>query len=207
MKSSIWNFWANKYDKLWVQKYSLTPTRNYIINAVSENQNCNKNIKVLDLGCGPGELRRELTNKFNHLDVTGIDFSEGMLEISKSRNPDAKHIKMDVDDLYKLEDKYNIIICTHSLPYYKDPDKVMKELSRLLDDDGKLYMGFASGNDFYDKFVLSFVKLTTGPAFYPSDENFKQLVKPYFQIENLKIIKEKSFMPRIAIYTLKKVIL
>jgi len=194
MKSSIWNFWAKKYDKLWVQKYSLTPT----------NQNCNKNIKVLDLGCGPGELISELSNKFSNFDITGIDFSEGMLEISRSKNSNTRHLKMDAADLYKLKEKFNMIICTHSLPYYKEPDKVMNNLNRLLDDDGRLYMGFASGDNLYDKFILSFVKLTTGRAFYPSDENFKQLVKPYFQIENLKIIKEKLYMPRIAIYSLRK---
>jgi len=204
MKSSIWNFWANKYDRLWVQKYSLTPTRNCIVNAVSESHDSNDSIKVLDLGCGPGELIKDLTDKFASLDITGIDFSEKMLEISMSRNPHARHIKIDASDLYELKDKFDVIICTHSLPYYKEPKKVMKELSRLLNDDGRLFMGFASGNDFYDKFILGFVKLTTGPAYYPSHEDFKQLTRNYFQIEDLKIIREKLYMPRIAIYTLKK---
>lgn len=203
-KSDIWNFWAGKYDKLWVQKYSLKPTRAYILSVISENFK-NENIKILDLGCGPGELIEELNNKLNKFDITGVDFSEKMLEVSKKRNPNAKHIQMDVAELNKLNDKFNIIICTHSLPYYKEPEKVMIELNRLLKDDGKIYIGFASGNNFYDKLALSFVKLTTGPANYPSDMKFKQIIEPYFQVDKLKIIKEKSFMPRIAIYTLKKV--
>lgn len=206
MKSDIWNFWANKYDKLWVQKYSLKPTRNYILSAVS-NIARDDNMKVLDLGCGPGELIRELENNFHNLHVTGIDFSEGMLEASRRKNPEAEHIKMDVAELYKLRDKFDVIVCTHSLPYYKNPEIVMKELSRLLKDNGRIFIGFASGNNFYDKFALSFVKLTTGPANYPSHEKFKQLVHDYFQIENLKIIKERLYMPRIAVYTLKKAII
>ncbi len=208
MKQEIWNFWSNKYHKLWVQKFSLKPTRNYILNHIKENYNIDENIekiKVLDLGCGPGELIEELQNNFKSFHITGVDFSEGMLNVSKTRNPKAKHIHLDVKDLNKLKDRFNIIICTHSLPYYKEPEKTMKELNRLLIDDGKIYMGFASGNNLYDKFVLSFVKLTTGPANYPSDDKFKQLINPYFKIEKLKIIKEKSFMPRIAVYTLKKV--
>jgi len=204
-KSDIWNFWAGKYDRLWVQKYSLTPTRNYILMAISENQKNDGNIKILDLGCGPGELIEELENKFSNLDITGIDFSEKMLEVSKKRNANTKHIMMDVADLHNLNDKFNIIVCTHSLPYYKDPEKVMEQLHRLLKDDGRILMGFASGDNLYDKFALSFVKLTTGPANYPSDEKFKQLIAPYLQVEKLKIIKEKPFMPRIAVYTIKKV--
>ena len=142
---------------------------------------------------------------FNNLNITGIDFSEKMLDVSKSRNPHATHIKLDVAELDKLKGKYDVIICTHSLPYYKEPEIVFKELNRLLSDNGVLFIGFASGNNFYDKFILSFVKLTTGPANYPSDENFRQLISSYFQVENLKIIKEKFFMPTIAVYTLKKV--
>ena len=104
-----------------------------------------------------------------------------------------------------MEGKYDIIICTHSLPYYKEPKNVFKELHRVLKSEGKILVGFASGYSFYDKFVLSFVKLTTGKANYPSDNDFRLLVSPYFNVENLKIIKEKFFMPRIAVYTLKKV--
>ena len=79
---NIWNFWADKYDKLWVQKYSLKPTRDYITSALSNIKHDEK-IKILDLGCGPGELISELTNKFKNIEITGIDFSEKMLEISK----------------------------------------------------------------------------------------------------------------------------
>ena len=206
MKFKIWNFWADKYDKLWVQKYSLRPTRKYILQAVAEI-NSNDKIKILDLGCGPGQLINELYEKFENVDITGIDFSEKMLEVSKDRNPQATHIILDVAELNKLMGKFDLIICTHSLPYYKEPINVMKELQRLLKENGIILMGFASGNNIYDKFVLSFVKLTTGFANYPSDKKFKELVSSYFQVENLKIIKEKFFMPRIAVYTLKKVIL
>lgn len=202
---NIWNFWADKYDKLWVQKYSLKPTRDYIIKVLTDIDNINKNIKIMDLGCGPGELISELTKKFSNIEVTGIDFSEKMLEISSKRNPTAKHNKMDTANLCDLDGQYDIIICTHSLPYYKQPKSVFKQLHRLLKSDGKILVGFASGNSFYDKVILSFVKLTTGKANYPSDNDFRQLINQYFSVSNLEIIKEKSFMPRIAVYTLKKV--
>ena len=69
---NIWNFWANKYDRLWVQKYSLKPTRDCITQTLIDINN--KNIKVLDLGCGPGQLISELTQKFTNIEITGIDF-------------------------------------------------------------------------------------------------------------------------------------
>ena len=205
MTSKIWNFWANRYERLWVQKYSLRPTREYVLIEINKYIKDEGITKILDLGCGPGELIQALENKYKDLDITGIDFSEKMLEVSKDRNPRVKHINMNVDDLDKLDDEFNIVICTHSLPYYKTPNNVMKQLSRLLEDDGKIIIGFASGDNLYDKLALSVVKLTTGFANYPSDRRFKKIIEPYFKIEDLKIIKERPFMPRIAIYTLKKV--
>jgi len=203
MKKSIWNFWADKYDTLWVQKYSLKPTRNYILEALSQFKGSNY-MKVLDLGCGSGQLIAEISENFGNIEITGIDFSEKMLEISKSRNPQARHINLNAEELHKLDGSYDLIICTHSLPYYKKTESVMRDLERLLTDNGRILIGFASGNSLYDKFILSFVKLTTGPANYPSDNEFRKLVSPYLMAENLKIIKEKFFMPRIAVYTLRK---
>ena len=78
---NIWNFWADKYDKLWVQKDSLKPTREYIIKTLSKYKNMEE-LKVLDLGCGTGELIFELKKEFNNIKITGIDFSEKMIEIS-----------------------------------------------------------------------------------------------------------------------------
>ena len=201
---NIWNFWADKYDKLWVQKYSLKPTRDYIIKTLSKYIN-KEELKVLDLGCGTGELIFELTRKFNNIKITGIDFSEKMIEVSKNRNPAALHLKMDASELNKLDEKFNIIIRTHSLPYYKKPESVFKQLNKMLQDDGKIFVGFASGESIYDKFILSFVKLTTGKANYPSDNEFRMIISPFFNVENLRIIRKKFFMPRIAVYTLKKV--
>lgn len=199
---NIWNFWAKRYHRLWVQKYSLRPTRQYILSLFKENRDTNR---ILDLGCGPGELIEALFRQNMNLDITGLDFSEGMLKISKERNPKAKHILLDVANLDVLDEKFHKIISTHSLPYYKDPRKVMANLYRILENNGKVFIGFASGNSLYDKMILSMVKLTTGFANYPSDSEFRGLVSPYFEIEHMEIIKEKFFMPRIAVYTLKKV--
>lgn len=201
---NIWDYWAGRYDRLWVQKYSLKPTREYIIKALSKYKNT-EGLRVLDLGCGPGELIRDLTREFKNLDVTGLDFSERMIEISKERNPSAKHLLMDASDLNVLDEEYDIIISTHSIPYYKEPGDVFKNLYRILKPDGRIFAVFASDNSLYDKLILGFVKLTTGRANYPSDIEFRRIISPFFKVENLEIIRKKFFMPRIGAYTLIKV--
>ena len=152
---NIWDFWAKRYNRLWVQKYSLKPTREYLLKVID----LSIQEKILDLGCGPGELIQELYSKNSRVDITGLDSSN---------------------------EKYNIIISTHSLPYWKNPDKVLKDIWSIIDENGKIYIGFASGNSFYDKLALFFVKFTTGPANYPSDKSFRELVGTYFEVEDLK---------------------
>lgn len=209
MKRKIWNFWAKRYDRLWVQKYSLTPTRNIILRMIKEEinkeSNQDKNFKIIDIGCGPGELINVLENTYENFHISGIDFSDEMLKISSARNPRTHHINLDVKDLDRIEGKYNIAISTHSIPYYKDLPKFIGDLANLLEDGGRVYMAFASGESLYDKLALSFVKFTTGPANYPSDEKVRSLVSESFKVESLDIIREKFFMPRIAVYKLKKV--
>jgi len=204
MSVKLWDFWADRYSRLWVQKVSLGPTRDYVLSEIKEIAQ-GRNMLLLDLGCGPGELLYELGENCPQLELTGVDYSPRMLQVSEQRNGKAKHILLDASDLDQLERTYDIIVCTHSLPYYRDPKEVFRNLSRILSKNGRIIVGFASGNSIYDKTVLSCVKLTTGRAHYPSNQQFVDLVKEYFLVHKLNIINKKAFfMPRIAVYTLGK---
>ena len=204
MSVKLWDFWADRYSRLWVQKVSLGPTREYVLTEIKEIA-LGRNLRLLDLGCGPGELLYELGENCPQLELTGVDYSPRMLQVSQQRNGKVKHILLDAADLDKLEMRYDIIVCTHSLPYYRDPKDVFRNLSRILTENGRIIVAFASGNSVYDKVVLSGVKLTTGKAHYPSNREFVDLVKEDFQVLKLNTLKKRAFyMPRISVYTLGK---
>jgi len=198
---NIWDFWGPRYSRLWVQKYSLKPTREYILNQLK----LSRDQKILDIACGPGELIQEITNMEPDVNIMGVDFSKEMIKESKLKNPNAKHSIMDVKNVHTIDGYFDTIVCTHAFPYFKDTKKVMEDFYGLLKDDGNIYIGFASGNSIYDRLALFFVKFTTGPAKYLSHNDFKELIEPYFVIEKRGVIKERFFMPTIAIYTLKRV--
>ena len=82
---------------------------------------------------------------------------------------------------------------------------IIKKIHTILKKDGRAILAFASGNTLLDKLIMLFVKLTTGPASYPSDRQFKKLIDGLFEIELREEIKLKPYMPTIAVYSLKKV--
>ena len=162
-------------------------------------------LKIIDIGCGPGELISQIHAKSASIAITGLDFSEEMIKVSQLRNSDSEHFILDVNDLDTINKRYDILICTHSLPYYKDIQETLNKFYNKLNQDGTIYLAFASGENFYDKSLLFFVKLTTGPAYYPSDQMFREQLPACLEIQAREVIKKRWFMPTIAIYTLKGV--
>lgn len=203
MNEMIWDFWASRYHRLWVQKHSLRPTRHAVLDIIRELEPM-QGTRILDLGCGVGELMEELVKNHRGISITGIDPSSEMLRISNSRNPNAKHIQLAAEELSSLKDSFDIIVCTHSFPYYAEKRKVIMELYRLLAPGGSLVIAFASANSLYDKLALSMVKLTTGSAEYPSHNSFFELINPYFDLESHQIIRERPYMPTISVYQLRR---
>ncbi len=203
MKNKIWDFWAKHYDRLWVQKYSLGPTREKVKEIIL-GFNIEDEMNLLDIGCGTGELLFDLRN-VKGLSRYGMDFSKKMIEESKKKNKNVTHYIMDVEKVDEIKDKFDIVTCTHSLPYYASQKSIIKKIHTILKKDGRAILAFASGNTLLDKLIMLFVKLTTGPASYPSDRQFKKLIDGLFEIELREEIKLKPYMPTIAVYSLKKV--
>ena len=216
MKNKIWDFWAKHYDRLWVQKYSLGPTREKVKEIIL-GFNIEDEMNLLDIGCGTGELLydlrkvneiyslyQEITDK-DRLDYSFCSDDFEMIEESKKKNKNVTHYIMDVEKVDEIKDKFDIVTCTHSLPYYASQKSIIKKIHTILKKDGRAILAFASGNTLLDKLIMLFVKLTTGPASYPSDRQFKKLIDGLFEIELREEIKLKPYMPTIAVYSLKKV--
>lgn len=203
MNKKIWDFWAKRYDRLWVQKYSLCPTRKKVKEILLSFKTDN-GMNMLDIGCGIGELLYDLRD-VQGLHRSGLDFSKNMIEESKKRNKDVNHYNLDVENILEIKEKFNVITCTHSFPYYKSQRDILEKVHTLLKKDGRAIFAFASGNTLLDKIIMLFVKVTTGPASYPSDRQFKKLIDGLFQIELRKEIRRHLYVPTIAIYSLKKV--
>ena len=204
-RQKIWDFWAHRYEKLWVQKVSLAPTRREILKSLKDLLEKDKKYRLLDVGCGIGQLLREIKAEFpNHnIELTGIDFSKEMIQRANGIGEGIDYQQLDVNNIHTLAKKFDIIICTHSFPYYEDQHQTIKSFRGLLKEGGYLLLAQASQNNFYDGITMFFVKFTTGRAKYPSVKAIQKITTNLFKTEAVIRIREKFFIPSIYFFVLK----
>lgn len=94
---------------------------------------------IMDLGCGGGNLTRALRKKFPQAEVIGIDYNQDA--ITKAKNltkiPGVKFLKEDATKLpADWTKKFDWVILYDVLHDLPQPAQVMKEVHRVLKDDG-----------------------------------------------------------------------
>ncbi len=80
---------------------------------------------VLDVGCGTGLIAGRFLKAGAR--VTGIDISDGMLEIARREHPEGAFLQMDLLETEKLEGKFDVICAVAVLLH-----RPRHELDRLL---------------------------------------------------------------------------
>ena len=126
--------WANLYDtdmSSWGYAYPLQ------LNKILTNKlKLKKTIKILDAGCGTGYVA-EVLSKLNYKNITGIDFSEEMLAIARSKKIYKKLICQSLNEKIELRSKqFELIICTGVLTSGHVGPSALHELVRILKPQG-----------------------------------------------------------------------
>jgi len=115
--------------------------------------------RILDIGCGPGNLTRYLRTKNSFFSILGIDGADNMVAIAKAENPDSVFLQMKCEEIRDLGLNFDGMVCGFVLPYL-DPEAV-KQL--IKDATGKLVPGGCLLISFMDA-VETFAMLHTGSA-------------------------------------------
>lgn len=103
------------------------------------------NLKVVDLGCGTGELTRHLADSLPDSEVLGLDSSPQMLEHTKEFARPGLQFKR--GDLANLDGKWDLIISNAALHWSKDHGELIPHLFRCLNPGGQLAVQVPSNHN------------------------------------------------------------
>lgn len=132
----FFNFWAKYYDKEKIFSKLLFNIVKKTVNSVKIKNGS----KILDIGCGTGNLLFLLEKQNKELKLYGIDVSEKMLKIAKKKVKGAVLMNISasyIDKKFTREffDYIFIVDVFHHIP---EKEKLMKVFYKILKKNGKL---------------------------------------------------------------------
>lgn len=104
-----------------------------------------KGEKILDLGCGTGDLAFTIAQK--GAEVTGIDSSETMIDSARSKYPGINFQRMDARN-FRLETLFDAIFSNAVLHWVPEKEKVIARMYEHLKPGGRIIVEFGGkGNN------------------------------------------------------------
>lgn len=125
--------------------------------------------KSLDLACGTGVLCEILAGE--GIEASGMDFSEGMIEIARERNP---RLHYEVADMitYRPAEQFDLVTCTgdalNHIMRLEDVDRIFANVYAYLADGGY--------------FIFDILNEKEVPMAEPIDLDFSETVKAQFMV-------------------------
>ena len=119
------NYWSKK--NIWSSS-SLWQKNSIILYNFSQKKFTLKNKRILDIGCGSGELIENITNDTKY--ISGVDISKNYVSICKKKFKQYKNIKIslfkkDYKSLNKLNKKFDIVFCNSVVQYFTNENQII----------------------------------------------------------------------------------
>ena len=178
----FFDLWARFYD----YSFFVKPWLLYIQKKTVVEIKLKDNIKILDVGCGTGDSLIYLYNKNQKLKLFGIDISKNMLKIARKKLGNKAILKFsDVEKIQFENNFFDYVINTEAFHHFPNPNKAIKEMSRVLKKKGKLII---TDINFYSNFIhWLFKKIEPGHVKIYNEKEFQKA----FEKNKLKVIKQK----------------
>jgi trans-aconitate methyltransferase len=193
----IWDFWAPRYENLWAQRYSLGPGRKAIHRHIKE-KGLNP-VRILDIGCGVGQLAFELAQDWPMATVIAADYSAGMMQRARD-SYQVHNISFIEGSLWETpaSPPYDLIVSTHSFPYFPDKLLAAQKMYELLSPGGRLLIVQGNTNNFYDWLWMRFVKLTVSESEFLSVSSIRNILsRAGFTLGEVRSADTAWFIPSI----------
>lgn len=192
--TKIWNqvppdYYQQGVKKSLLQRIWHTNKLNAILGLIEK-----KPQKILDVGCASGWFLNEVSKKYPKAECSGVDVYKKCIDYGNKR---YKKLKLKHADAHKLPFKKNtfdLVICTEVLEHVVNPEKVIKEIKRVLKKDGVAIIEMDTGNFLFKAVWYWWTNIKHGvwEDSHIQVFNAKKLEK-MIEENGLKIVKKKDF--------------
>jgi len=160
-----------------------------------------KQFKILDVGCGWGEMQLEFLNWKYTKELYGIEPDNELYEISYGINSNVKNAP--AEDIPFEDDMFDLIIFNDVLEHVQNHQKALEEIVRVTSKNGYIYISFP--NYRYPSEAHYKVKMLPLSCFFPKwiykinlkilgrdPMFFEKYVNPICDFQFFKILKKIS---------------
>ncbi|MBL7743793.1 MAG: class I SAM-dependent methyltransferase [Chitinophagaceae bacterium] len=185
-----WNKVALLYQDKFMDLDLYNDTYDFICNSITRS-----NAKILEIGCGPGNITKYLLSERPDFDIFGIDIAPNMIELAKKNNPSASFAVMDSRHINEIKTKYDGIVCGFCLPYLSQTDswKLITDCYDLLNENGLIYISFVEGDPIKSDFQVGSSGDRTFFYYHNSDDLKEKLIESKFdELNTFKVYYKKS---------------
>lgn len=194
-----WNKVAHLYQDKFMDLDLYNESYDFICDSVLKS-----NAKILDVGCGPGNISKYLLAKRPDFDILGIDVAPNMVELAKKNNPSAEFLVMDSRNSNEIESNFDAIVCGFCLPYLSESDteKLIQDCFSLLNKNGLFYISFVEGKPEESRFISSSSGDRVFFHFHDLKELQKQLKNSGFEKQTVFKVKYPKSENEVEIHTI-----
>lgn len=153
-----------------------------IIGKILDNAEIGAGQDILDVACGTGVMFPYYL-ELGAASVTGIDISPEMAKIAEGKFADVSDVRIICGDVEEtaFDRKFDRIVVYNAFPHFPDPRRLIKTLSGLLKDGGRLTIAHGASREKIDNHHK-------GPASKVSNglmsaDSLKAIFDPYFDVE------------------------
>ncbi len=139
--------WAGSYDKSLLHVYLFRPSYRVLTEEIAKwYQQHQRPMRVLDIGCGTGELASILSQGDWPIEIVGLDYSPAMCSVASdkaagSHVPHRVHfVAADSEFLPFGDNTFDMVTCSNSFHHYPNQPGVVKNVHRLLKPQGRFVL-------------------------------------------------------------------
>ena len=136
----FFDLWSLVYDAPAVQRIAYRPVQDAVVRALRSDPPA----RVLDVGCGTGQLASRLSRSLPEALVTGCDLSRGMLRQALARGGAFAWVQGDAEQLPFADGCFDAVVSTEAFHWFPDPEQALGAFHRVLASRGRLLIAFVN---------------------------------------------------------------